>query len=294
MKKIYILLISIISLPAFSQAVWRTKYFPVGTKWTELSLDTTKYDSWYSMVAGEWVPNYEQVDYYVEKDTAVVFYDLERPTTKVNRYREGKPDPLSYILIEYEDFNPRYNRNEEKVCISILEEKGHYPFPVTLNYFGCWTKGLGLSSTRLRSSVGMEKSTFIGTIQELGEDYFGGERKLTYAITDKGHMVIDGIGIIAWAGPECIFGPVEIGEVLGTSYPGESPYCTVLTHFERDGEVLYDVWPKPGNENSIKGLKGASSPSLQKEGIYDLQGRRLMKAPEKGLYIQDGQIKMIK
>lgn len=100
MKKIYILLISIISLPAFSQAVWRTKYFPVGTKWTELSLDTTKYDSWYSMVAGEWVPNYEQVDYYVEKDTAVVFYDLERPTTKVNRYREGKPDPLSYILIE--------------------------------------------------------------------------------------------------------------------------------------------------------------------------------------------------
>lgn len=28
--------------------------------------------------------------------------------------------------------------------------------------------------------------------------------------------------------------------------------------------------------------------------IYDLQGRRLMKDPEKGLYIQDGQIKMIK
>ena len=29
------------------------------------------------------------------------------------------------------------------------------------------------------------------------------------------------------------------------------------------------------------------------DSYYDLQGRRLQKAPKKGLYIQDGQIKMI-
>ena len=38
----------------------------------------------------------------------------------------------------------------------------------------------------------------------------------------------------------------------------------------------------------------AAKPSAKVQGLYDLQGRRLMKAPEKGLYIQDGQIRMIK
>ena len=33
------------------------------------------------------------------------------------------------------------------------------------------------------------------------------------------------------------------------------------------------------------------SPSLGKGAIYDLQGRRLLKAPEKGIYIQDGKKK---
>ena len=34
------------------------------------------------------------------------------------------------------------------------------------------------------------------------------------------------------------------------------------------------------------------SPSLGKGAIYDLQGRRLLKAPEKGLYIQGGVLRM--
>ena len=46
----------------------------------------------------------------------------------------------------------------------------------------------------------------------------------------------------------------------------------------------------------VQGLKGSSTSEAAKpsakgskvQGLYDLQGRRLMKAPEKGLYIQDG------
>ena len=37
-------------------------YFPQGTKWTEIRLDTLKYDSWYSKVGDEWVPNYETIE----------------------------------------------------------------------------------------------------------------------------------------------------------------------------------------------------------------------------------------
>ena len=42
------------------------EYFPEGTKWTEIRLDTLKYDSWYSKVGDEWVPNFETIEYYVK------------------------------------------------------------------------------------------------------------------------------------------------------------------------------------------------------------------------------------
>ncbi|MBQ7527393.1 MAG: hypothetical protein IJT11_06690, partial [Bacteroidaceae bacterium] len=41
------------------------EYFPEGTNWTEIRLDTLKYDSWYSKVDGEWVPNFETIEYRV-------------------------------------------------------------------------------------------------------------------------------------------------------------------------------------------------------------------------------------
>lgn len=306
MKKTLLILMLFPTLDIQAKAIWGPKYFPIGTKWTELRLDTTRYDSWYSRVDGEWIPNYEKIDYYVNEDTVFRgFYSPETHATKVNRYREGELDPLSYVLIECEFANESFNR--DIVYISIIRNN-EMPFPVSLYYFRCWTEGFVLSSSRLKNSlVGGQKITLIGTIQEIWEDFFGGEHKQTYAITDKGHMVIDGIGITAWAGPDCIFGPVEIGEAFHyydpeysefiidpdlICYPGESPFCTILAHFERDGEVLYDVWPEPGNENCIKGLKGNPSPSLQKEGIYDLQGRRLQKAPQKGMYIQGGVLRM--
>ena len=139
----------------------------------------------------------------------------------------------------------------------------------------------------------------MGSIVELGEDYFGGELKLTYTITDKGYKLIDGIGITSWDGPDCVFGPSETQEAAASlqevSYEPR-PYRTVLVHFERGGEVLYDVWPEPGNPNGIEEVSGPSrpTPDQNREVIYDLQGRKLQKAPEKGIYIQDGKKKAAK
>ena len=45
-------------------------YFTEGTRWIELRLDTLKYDSWFSEVYQDgvitWIPNYEEVYFYVE------------------------------------------------------------------------------------------------------------------------------------------------------------------------------------------------------------------------------------
>lgn len=60
-KSIFFLLFLNVQTILFAQ-----EYFPDGTKWTEIRLDTLKYDSWYSKDGDEWVPNYEIVEYYVK------------------------------------------------------------------------------------------------------------------------------------------------------------------------------------------------------------------------------------
>ncbi|MBQ7527963.1 MAG: hypothetical protein IJT11_09635, partial [Bacteroidaceae bacterium] len=47
-------------------SLYAQEYFPEGTRWTEIRLDTLKYDSWYSKIDGEWVPNFETIEYYVQ------------------------------------------------------------------------------------------------------------------------------------------------------------------------------------------------------------------------------------
>jgi hypothetical protein len=59
----------------------------------------------------------------------------------------------------------------------------------------------------------------------------------------------------------------------------------MLVHFERGGEVLYDVWP----EKIITGISSLTpAPSPVREGsIYDLQGRKLPEKPARGIYIEN-------
>ena len=51
---------------ALQASLYAQEYYPDGTKWTEIRLDTLKYDSWYSKIDGEWVPNFETIEYYVK------------------------------------------------------------------------------------------------------------------------------------------------------------------------------------------------------------------------------------
>ena len=60
----------------------------------------------------------------------------------------------------------------------------------------------------------------------------------------------------------------------------------MLVHFERNGEVLYDVWPEKRATDDIKFVSGAWTPIVNT--LYDLQGRRLNNKPQNGLYIRDG------
>ena len=70
----------------------------------------------------------------------------------------------------------------------------------------------------------------------------------------------------------------------------ESHHRSMLVHFERDGEVLYDVWPSPeGMTNEVKYVL-APEPESDTPILFDLSGRRLEKKPTKGIYIQNGKV----
>jgi hypothetical protein len=82
------------------------------------------------------------------------------------------------------------------------------------------------------------------------------------------------------------------------------PYRSMLVHFERDGEVLYDVWPDvtDGN-NEIKNEKFVNGKWIDGK-CYDLSGRKVSgdrnsnfkinnSKIQKGIYIQDGK-KMVR
>ncbi|MBO4549426.1 MAG: hypothetical protein J5733_01735, partial [Bacteroidaceae bacterium] len=53
------------------------------------------------------------------------------------------------------------------------------------------------------------------------------------------------IGVTEWNDGECLFGPVNLYRYSSSQgTPPERHYRSMLVHFERDGEVLYDVWPE--------------------------------------------------
>ena len=68
----------------------------------------------------------------------------------------------------------------------------------------------------------------------------------------------------------------------------------MLVHFERNGEVLCDVWPSPeGMTNEVKYVL-APEPENDTPILYDLSGRKLERAPQRGIYIQNGVKALIK
>ena len=227
------------------------KYFPEGTKWTEIRLDTLKYDSWYSKVGDEWVANFEKIEYYVKGEYIAKNGDKFKCV-----YTSGPEwtDSLTLLIEEVGDW----------VTAGVLVNVyGEEPFIWTGEaYQFDWSVGKGLyfrdiSSANLTSIVQFYQ--YYGIINEIKEGYFGGVRPLKYVDLDgkapddqgvrknfdtNGGRIIHGIGITEWNDDKCLFGPTIPYSEVQYNYDYDSHYRSTLVHFERNGEVLYDVWPK--------------------------------------------------
>lgn len=277
------------------------EYFPEGTKWTEIRLDTLKYDSWYSKDGEEWMPNFETVEYYVQGT-----YTKYDETFKCV-YTSGPTwtDSLTLMILEKND----------KVSVSVpahndLEEL-YVPWPGTAYQFD-WSIGKGLYYENILQCNTTDMQSYhlyYGIIDEIKDADFGGVRPLQYVDLDgkapeedislpitnlntEGGRIIHGIGITEWKDGECLFGPPTPYDALsmfdynhGDLYP-QRHYRSMLVHFERNGDVLYNSWPKKGGTDGIKSVNKEETPL--NNIFYDLQGRRLNAQPSKGVFIQSG------
>ena len=297
MKKTIILL----SLFAVQVSLFAQEYFPEGTKWTEIRLDTLKYDSWYSKVDGEWVPNFEMIEYYVQGE----YVDKYGNTYKCV-YTNGPEwtDSLTILLDER-----GYNKSISATA-QITDDGVTYTLCPGQTYQFDWNVGQTLS---FRTIEGANTTCFppcgwynYGLIEEIKEGDFGGVSPLKYVDLDgkapvnpeapwytdtNGARIIQGIGVTEWDDGECLFGPSNPYYALMCfdpdgwyKYPWRN-YRSMLVHFERGGEVLYDVWPTKGTATGLASPLGKT----REGGIYDLQGRLLPDKPSKGIYIEGGQ-----
>ena len=267
MKKAIILL----SLFVLQVSLYAQEYFPEGTKWTEIRLDTLKYDSWYSKVDGEWVPNFETIEYYVQGE-----YDNGHEYTYKCVYTNGPEwsDSLTILIME----GGYYGDNSVSVSLLFDYEDGssRVLWPAETYQFD-WSFGKGLYCKDIMEANSTSSPPiylYYGIINEIKEGDFGGVRPLKYVDLDgkapydpqnpgntdtKGARIIQGIGVTEWDDGECLFGPVNPYFAscfwLGLEY-GTRHYRSMLVHFERNGEVLYDVWPRKGStvEVTIDGL----------------------------------------
>ena len=253
-------------------SLYAQEYFPEGTRWTEIRLDTLKYDSWYSKIDGEWVPNFETIEYYVQGE----YVDKYGNTYKCV-YTNGPEwtDSLTILLDER-----GYNKSISATA-QITDDGVTYTLCPGQTYQFDWNVGQTLS---FRTIEGANTTCFppcgwynYGLIEEIKEGDFGGVSPLKYVDLDgkapvnpeapwytdtNGARIIQGIGVTEWDDGECLFGPSNPYYALMCfdpdgwyKYPWRN-YRSMLVHFERNGEVLYDVWPRKGSavEVAIDGL----------------------------------------
>ena len=283
-KSVFILFAFAVQISLFAKS-----YFPEGTKWTEIRLDTLRYDSWYSKVGDEWVPNFETIEYRVQGE-----YIDERYNDKYSCVYTNGPewtDSLTLLIYKWEVEGEIYWHGG--VTVAAFDNNGQLIWPFWgVMYPMSFEVGTEMSSLNIEIAGATgggwpwEWDEY-GTVEEIKEGDFGGVRPLKYSDVN-GIRFIQGIGVASWNDGECIFGPIRPYEVLSACGAVESEarhYRSMLVHFERDGEVLYDVWPEKETTTPLK-----SVPELTEYGnLYDLQGRKLQSKPAQGIYIKNGQ-----
>ena len=220
-----------------------TTYFPEGTKWTEIRLDTLKYDSWYSRVDDEWVPNFETIEYYVKGEYVPTKFGVDYQRKYSCVYTNSQEWTDSLTLMINEDVT-EYDTTIGVLTPNLIEE---FALPGEA-YQWEWYKGKELSYTGIVES---NVTSFFpphkyGIIENIKEGVFGGVKPLKYVDLDD-VRIIHGIGVTEWKDGECLFGQMKPYIYSFSGKEGslkERHYRSMLVHFERNGEVLYDVWPK--------------------------------------------------
>ena len=268
-KTILLFMLLVIQTGLFAQV-----YYPEGTKWTEIRLDTMKYDSWYSKVGDEWVPNFETIEYYVQGEYVDERFNLNDKYVCV--YTSGPDWVDSLTLFIQEPFYDEVYATTPRLIGWYTTFDG-FPAPGHAYQFN-WHVGDMLYSRDVSESncTCIHPNDYVyGIIDEIKEGYFGGVRPLKYAdlngkapVDDvwgaynhdtNGGRIIQGIGVTEWKNGECLFGPIkpyECSTWLGFDDLILRHYRSMLVHFERNGEVLYNVWPRKGStvEVAIDGL----------------------------------------
>lgn len=306
------LLLTILALLGFGLAeVQAQSYLNNRSRWTEIRLDTLLYDSWYSAVETEegttYVPNFEIVEYKINSEMQAFeyewgSYDLQDviATTpdghsRLVCYRCYSLDKEGVYQGTYDQFTHIAIRNQAEP-FAVME-------PAETYCWADWNVGEDLYFIDLFTSqtTGFPRTTPYGKIVEVGKDFFGGAKPLEYALLDNGRRIIKGIGVTTWNGKECIVGPAYVNEcadwyVNDNILQDEAKmdeiknthHRSMLVRFEHDGEVLYNMWPNAKGEitQGVPQIAGAQ----KAKGIYDLQGRKLTRQPDKGMYIVDGKV----
>ena len=261
-------------------------YYPEGTKWTEIRLDTLKYDSWYSKVGDEWVPNFETVEYYVQGEYKYRDWVYKKVYTNGPEWT----DSLTLMLWEGE-YDGDSNCVLATVPLSNREDGTTRALWPAKSYKFDWSVGEGLyyqDLTQEQMTGIVSYRFYYGVIDEIQEGYFGGVRPLKYVdldgkapanegsiknINTNGGRIIQGIGITDWNSGECLFGPPNPYRALYGWNP-ERHYRSMLVHFERNGEVLYDVWPAKETvsytKNQMATIILPTEPDASKGKYYEL------------------------
>ena len=246
------------------------EYFPEGTKWTEIRLDTLKYVSWYSKVGDEWVPNFETIEYYVEGN----YSDKDMIFKKVYTNGLEWTDSLTLLIQESDNtisVSP-WVHNYEGTSGSLWPGMA-YQFDWSVGK-GIYYEDILLSNTTTEYPY----HYYYGIIDEIKEGQFGGVRPLKYVDLDgkapvnpqepgnsdtNGGRIIQGIGVTEWNDGECLFGPSAPYHALSMYDSYQHPerhYRSMLVHFERNGEVLYDMMPDILPPNDYYYYKGNKIP----------------------------------
>ena len=279
MKKVLLYLF----FSAFQSVLFAQEFFPDGTKWTEIRLDTLKYDSWYSSVGDEFVPNYETIEYYVKGEYESKWPNYQLKYTCV--YTTGPEWADSLFLM----INERITEDDIYIGAMTPNLVEEFALPAEV-YQMKWSIGKELYYRDVVESnmTNYPVSHKYGMIEEIKEGAFGGDKTLQY-VDLNGVRIIYGIGVTEWKDGECLFGPIT--PYVYTFYNKENPsavrhYRSMLVHFERNGEVLYDLWPE---KTIVTGIRTVSNdaPSVC-NSLYNLQGNKIQQEPKKGIYIQNG------